>query len=94
MAESKQKKTRYIVKDGTIHHDGRVYETGSTIDLLPDQAIQLSSHIERLTEEKKRKDEPENPGSQLFDEPGNPPSTQETPADDAQAGHNETKEGA
>lgn len=94
MAESKQKKTRYTVKDGTIHHDGKVYETGSAIDLTPDQARQLSSHVERFTEEKKGKDEPDNSGSQLFDEPGNPLSTQETPPQDAQANQNETKESA
>lgn len=93
MAESKQKKTRYIVKDGTIHHDGKVYETGSTIDLMPDQAKQLSSHIERFTEETKGKDEPVFSDSQLFDESGDPPSPLETPPED-QADRDDAKESA
>lgn len=92
MAESKQKKTRYTVKDGTIHHDGKVYETGSAIDLTSDQARQLSSHVEHFSEEKKGKEEPESPGGQLFNKPGDPPSIQETPPQDAQTNQNETKE--
>jgi len=64
---------KYIVKNTTIRHNGKLYKEGSKIDLEEDEANKLSSFLDPTSEKgnKKQENKKENGNSQEPDSQNN-----------------------